>query len=401
MTKRFPIPLLATLLGFAAAAPGAGVTGAELFDDSQVQEIRLTTHPSDWRRLQDNFQDDTYYPAILEWRGVVLEDIGIRSRGNGSRNGTKPGLKLDFNKYVPGQEFLGLKSLVLDNLTQDAAMMAERISMLLFRKMGIPAPRIAHARLYVNNVYAGLYTLVEPVDKGFLKRNLGEDGGYLYDYEWADENWFEYRGEDLEAYSPIPFQPQTNEKNPDARPIEQMIRTINESPDTEFVAAVSRYIDLQRFLEYLATETFLSDPDGLVGLWGANNFYLYRFQKSDLSIFLPWDKDMAFHDPHRSIWVNTEKNVLTRRLLAVPEIREYYLTTLERVMELAGGPGGWLEREIEREYEQIRVAAADDPNRPFSYSEFEWAVDYFRSFAFERAGFLANEIADSRAGGVR
>ncbi|MGH9719492.1 MAG: CotH kinase family protein [Bryobacteraceae bacterium] len=387
-----------TALAAGAVSTAAAATADELFDDSVVHEIRLTTHPSDWRKLRENYFDNTYYVASFAWRGIVVEDVGIRSRGNGSRSSAKPGLKVDFNRFTPGQEFLGLKSLVLDNLTQDPTFIRERLSMLMFRRMGLPAPRLAHARLIVNGAYAGLYTIVERIDQTFLKRTLNENDGYLYDYEWSDENWFEYRGSDLSAYSPYPFQAETHEQNPDARPIEQMIRTMNEVSDEKFVRAMSTYLDLNRFLDYLATETFLAEGDGLVGEWGLNNFYLYRFQGSSISTLIPWDKDVTFQEADRSIWRNMERNVLTRRVLADAKLRAYFLEALERAMELAGGPGGWLEQEIDRASEQIRTAVSDDPHKPFSYADFEQDVSHLRYFAFERPGFVANQIADSRAG---
>lgn len=48
-----------------------------------------------------------------------MRNAGIRSRGRGSRSGTKPGLRVDFDRYASDQTFLGLKSFILDNLTQD------------------------------------------------------------------------------------------------------------------------------------------------------------------------------------------------------------------------------------------------------------------------------------------
>ena len=55
-----------------------------------------------------------------------MRNAGIRSRGTGSRSGAKPGLRLDFDRYKSDQRFLGLKSLVLRNSTQDATNMHER-----------------------------------------------------------------------------------------------------------------------------------------------------------------------------------------------------------------------------------------------------------------------------------
>jgi spore coat protein CotH len=275
-------------------------------------------------------------------------------------------------------------------------MMAERLSLQMFRRLGLPAPRVAHARLIVNETLIGLYTIVEPVDKCFLKRTLGEDGGYLYDYEWVSDYNFEYLGSDTAAYSPAPFEPQTNESNPNPAPLEQMIRAINESSDEGFVESVSPYVDLKLFLDYLAVETYVAEMDGVLGDWGVNNFYLYRLKGQNLSVFIPWDKDVTLRTADRSIWQNVDRNVLTRRLLAVPEYREYYLQALEKASESAGGPGGWLAQEIEVASELIRQAVSEDPNKPFTYSQYEEGLALLRSFAASRSQYVAGEIALSR-----
>src|SRR5262245_25550912 len=153
------------------------------FDDTVLHEIRLSINSRDWAALKANPAANTYYPSDLRWRDQVVRAVGIRSRGTASRSGIKPGLRVDFDRYTADQKFLGLKSFVLRNNTTDATSMHERISMLLFRRMGMAAPRVAHTRLYINNVYAGLYTIVEAVDKAYLKRVLKEDAGYLYKFD--------------------------------------------------------------------------------------------------------------------------------------------------------------------------------------------------------------------------
>src|SRR5262245_15735602 len=205
-----------------AAEPPPSPTDA-LFDDSDVHSIYLTINSRDWESLQEHVFDNTYYPADFKWRDQTLRGIGIRSRGTGSRYGPKPGLRVDFDRYSTDQVFLGtLKSIVLRNQTQDASNMRERISMLLFRRLGVEAPREAYTRLYVNNEFAGLYTIVESVDKAFLKRYYGENDGYLfkYDYNVGDAPWyFEDRGTDPAMYVPSPFKPETHENDPHPDPI--------------------------------------------------------------------------------------------------------------------------------------------------------------------------------------
>src|SRR5262249_32954071 len=152
-----------------------------------------------------------------------------------------------------------LRALILRADTQDASLMHERLAMTFFRKLGIAAPRESHARVYVNDQYAGVYTIAEDVDPVFLDRNFGENEGYLYAYEWVDPWAFGYRGSDSSNYSPLPFKPENNLIFLDAAPIEAMVRTINQAPDAQFASAVSQYIDLNALFRELAAENFVAD----------------------------------------------------------------------------------------------------------------------------------------------
>ncbi|MGH9661181.1 MAG: CotH kinase family protein, partial [Bryobacteraceae bacterium] len=199
-----------------------------------------------------------------------------------------------------------------------------------------------------------------------------------------------------ESYCPLPFEARTHERNPQPEPLEEMVRAINQSSDTGFAQAVGAYLDLRLALTYLAVETFLSEFDGLAGHWGLNNFYLYRFNGGVLSQFIPWDKDNTFHELEHSIFLRTGENVLFRRALAVPELRAHYLAALERCAELAGGEGGWLERQVAAEYMLTRAAAVSDPRSPHSAEAFEGDSARLVDFARRRAGFVLAEVARAR-----
>ncbi len=148
-------------------------TTDDLFSAQTLQRVDLELHSSDWAKLKENFQTNTYYPADFVWNGKTVYNVGIRSRGRGSRSPHKPGLKVDFDQYSTGQKFLGLKSLVLDNLTQDPSGIHEMVAMKFLARLGIPAPREAHVRLYVRGEYIGLYAVVESIDKDMLARVYG------------------------------------------------------------------------------------------------------------------------------------------------------------------------------------------------------------------------------------
>jgi spore coat protein CotH len=238
------VPALALVIqSRGASAQGPDPAADVFFDDQRLHTIRLMINPRDWEELRANFQLNLYYPTHFRWGDHVVRNVGIRSRGTGSRSGTKPGLRVDFNLYNADQRFLGLKSVVLRNNVQDPTHLHERLAMELFARLGLTAPREAHARLYVNDEYVGLYSIVENVDKKFLARHFNQDNGYLYEYDYnADDQpyRFESRGGDPAAYSPKPFKPVTRETDPAPRPLAELVRTIAEASDAEFPRAIAR-----------------------------------------------------------------------------------------------------------------------------------------------------------------
>src|SRR5690349_17593936 len=159
--------LSALFLTAALGVPAAALaqTQDEFFDDASLQEVRLVVSARDWQALRENADENTYYRADLRWRNITVRNVGIRSRGSGTRNGVKPGLKVDVNRYISNQQFLGLKGFVLDNNYSDSTAIRESVTMKMFARMGVAAPREAHTRLFINNEYAGAYTIIESVDR--------------------------------------------------------------------------------------------------------------------------------------------------------------------------------------------------------------------------------------------
>ena len=352
--------------------------GAPIFDASLLHDARLELDPSAWQALRRDYLSNQYYAANFSVDGVAVAQVGIRSRGSGSRSEEKPGLKIDFNKYVPSQEYYGYKSLVIDNLTQDASMLRERLAYLVFEAMGIASPRNAHARLTVNGEYWGLVALVEPVSKPFLKSRLGEDGGNLFDYDWAFPYDFSWLGAAASEYVPLPFQPQTNENHPDvAAGLLAFIQAINETPLAGYATAIGSRLDVDRFLTHVAVENALAEADGIVGDFGLNNFYLYEYGPGNRFAFIPWDKDNTFRSGSWPLYRNLEQNVLTARLVADPAKRQLYADAVARATTGYVNPR-WLTPQLETAYAQVRPAALADPHKPWSNAEFEAAVDGLR-----------------------
>src|SRR5262249_18456492 len=260
--------------------------------------------------------------------GQVVRNVGIRSRGQASRSATKPSLRVDFNRYTANQTLLDLKSVVLRNNATDFSSMHERISMLLNARLGLPAPRVAHARLYINNNSQGFYSIVESIDKSFLSRNFDEDEGYLYKYDRlpTDQPYYlEYLGGAASLYSPHPFNPETHEDNPKPQPIADFVRTVHDASDDAFPSAVAQYLDVNEFIRYDAVTVYMADQDGFLGDWGMNNFDLYQLQGKLVHVFIPWDKSEAIKPgPDYGIFHNIDDvpaslhNRLMERIVANP-----------------------------------------------------------------------------------
>ena len=404
-----------------AAPRSTGTPEAEaLFDDKALHDIWIHINALDWEQLRTAYRENTYYPADIEWRGVRVRNAGIRVRGRTSRTPEKPALRIDFNRYVAGQEFLGLKSLALDNLWQDPSMIRERLAMLVFRRMGVPAPRESHARVYVggSREFVGVYGIVEVIDKDFLKRNLGEDEGYLYEYQWQEPYGFQNPHAGLDWYA-TRFEPKTRESAAHYAlfaPIQGLVQTINDADESRLEEALRPYLDVRRYIKHIAIENFLSEPDGLLGGLGMNNFYMYRFEGRNEFAMIPWDQDLAFEyletpPPTHNIG----SNVLSTKIWASPELRHAYFQALIDAATSIGPPVGtpavtdpstrqcpappgqpvcgWLEREVFRQHAQIQASALVDPRTPHSDEAFEESIEFLKRFARERAAIVRAYIA--------
>jgi hypothetical protein len=388
--------LVLALVGVSSTAI-AQTTSNDIFDRSTLRDLRIWVNSRDLADLHRTYDQNTYYPADLLWQGVRLRNIGIRSRGSGSRNPFKLGLKVDFNRYVDGQKFQGLSSIVLDNLWQDPSFIRESTAMSLLTLMDFPAPREAFCRFYINDVYQGVYSIVEPIDSTFVKRTLGESSGNLYEYQWVRPFFGEYPGDDLDAYKAL-FGPENHESDSDTAlyaPLRDMFREIDGDDDEGWQERVSPYLDLHQFVRFVAIESFISETDGILGVFGMNNFYLYGFHNSTLHKILPWDKDVSFNDIQSSIWLRANDNVIFSRAMKVPELKSLYLDALDECAQRAAA-GDWLLAEIEASAALITDAAHADPLKPFSNDDYDASIEFLREFARQRSQLVLGQTTAER-----
>ena len=423
------IAAIAALLPAASAAQTPNPSDSDRFFDAAVlHDLYITISDRDWSTLKEHYLEFTYYPCDLKWNDVTVRSIGIRSYGTGSRRPAKPSLRFDFDRFTSDQTFLGLKSFILRNNAQDPSGMRERLSMLMFRRMGLVAERETHARLFVNNVYSGIFTIVESLDRDFLQKQLGENTGQLYEYHFnnslAVPFSFGYPGSDAMLYVPAPFKPQTVPKE-QGGVLERLFWTINNASDAVWRSAMSEFLDLSRFMRQLGVENFLAEEDGVTGDYGPNNFWLYRYANTNKFVFVPFDKSNTFWNTPYFIFQNlstgipSHRNLLVLRAMRYDDLKDVYENAILEcansiladpsltpngiappgvtLVLAAPGQPGWLEAEIARVYAQIRQATLDDPVKPFTNEQFEQAVQDLTNFARHRAEYVRQQVADERA----
>src|SRR5438105_897082 len=155
---------------------------------------RPTSGPASYvegQRLRPNLSSLEYafVKATVTIDGQRLVDVGLRMKGNSSYSSAEKTLhvplKIDFNRFVHGQHFQGLSTLNLHNNAFDKSQMREHLAYQVFREAGLPASRTSYAKVFLtmpgkyDHKEIGLYSIVEEVDRDFLKSRFPSTKGLL------------------------------------------------------------------------------------------------------------------------------------------------------------------------------------------------------------------------------
>jgi spore coat protein H len=299
--------------------------------------------------------DFEYVKADIEFDGQPIREVGLRFKGNGSymisAGSRKRPYKIDFNRYVDGQKFHGLQQLNLHNNVMDPTHVRQAFSYRVFEAAGIPAPRTAFAVVSLtidgecDHEAIGLYTLVEEIDKAFLRHHFQTGQGMLLKPEGTQG--LEYKGEDWSGYAW--FEPKSKVKKEDSQRLIDLTRLIAKANDEQFRREIGTLLDTDQFARFLAANTLLANMDSL--LTHVHNYYVYLPPKSNKFVFLPWDmdlslgaffmagsaeqlQDLSISHPH----VGQDK--LIERLLAWNEFDQVYRNHLRKLTESCFGEQG-------------------------------------------------------------
>jgi hypothetical protein len=321
--------------GAPASGPvGAAAPGDRIFQIDRLHRIHLTVSASEWAVLQTSQPrggtaggpaGSDYRAAqgrlvhvgggfggYFPWaradvrvedggRPIELKDVGLRYKGNLSftRSSASAPLfanfKLKLDVHGTKGRWDGIKTFNLHAGVVDTSKMRDAIAYAVFRAAGVPAPRTAYAELTFSvpgvyaNTSAGLFALIEDVNQTFLEREVPPGTGLLMKPEGIrggiqnmGTSWSQYVG----TYRP----------DRDATPREQQrvmaFAALISQPDvTRFRKEIGEYLDVERFLRFIAVNALIANTDSYLG--GGHNFYLYLDPKDDKFRFIPWDQDLS------------------------------------------------------------------------------------------------------------
>ncbi len=330
---------------------------------SSDADALLATARSDAQRLhQGGAPSKTYYSAKLVVDGQDLGEVGIRHKGsqgtlgNCFERGTlkqlckKLSYKVKFDFRDSSKRLAGLKSVNLHSCSQDATILRERLGYAVFRDLGIPAPRSAHAAVYVNGVFKGVFPATENVDDVYVQERWGsQDEGYLYKDAWPiteDPAYYQSKLENRQKESPAPthgtlvsfareLRQASSGASCDDKPTSdgftcEQQKAWGKCTEAWFVnqgycastcgrcgggspsSAVPRYVNVPLMLRYMAADRAMRNWDGISRFYCGtsadpnvlctnHNSFLHVAPSSGRVSIIPWDLDGTWYPSNEFI----------------------------------------------------------------------------------------------------
>jgi spore coat protein CotH len=284
----------------------------------------------------------------------------------------KPSLTLKFNEFTSGQRFHGLTKITLNNSVQDPTYTTEALCTALFRDAGVPAARVAHAQVWLNDRYLGLYVLLEGLSKDFLKLNFKNCDGALYEpyVQDIDEELKQDNGEDTTRAD-----------------LKALLQAAQEVDASARWPRIQKVLDIDRFISMMAGEALMAHWDGY---WvNHNNYRIYHDTTHDRMVLIPHGLDSMFQQPTMS-WQPKEQTLLVQAVLQTSEGQRRYR---ERLMTLHGGlfKTESLQNRVNEIAARLRpILAADNPD---ALRDWEKEVAKLSAHIAERMKFLTEELA--------
>lgn len=352
--------------------------GNILFGAAQVHDVYINfSQVGWWDSLVANYTSDIYMKANVIINGVSYTDVGVKFKGNSSYNNPskKKSFKIGLDEYISGQKYDGLKKLNLNNHFKDPSFMREKLMCDFSNQMGANCPRCTYTRVYLNNVYWGLYNLVEEIDKTYLGAHFIDKKGNLFkgdpsgDLKWLGSTQSNYYTK---------YELKTNETINDWSDLVNLIDKINNTPSTNFYDSLEAVMKTNSALKAWALTNIFVDLDSYLG--SGHNYYLYDDSTNALFHYVLWDVNEAFGNFNMGMTTTQLKN-LSMYYVSSPTNRPLYNKMLANTTYKTALTNYFctymnyfnnslLDPKIDSLKNMIMVDVQNDTNKFYSYNDF-------------------------------
>jgi hypothetical protein len=343
--------LISCLFIFFLPLGKASAQNETLFNDKIVSSVYVSLDPDSVFWLLSNPLSDKYLKAQMVFSDGSatdsISDIGFRLRGFTSRFAMKKSFKISFQAFTPGRKYQGVKKWNLIGQFQDPSMIREKLFYDVWNQCGMPQRRSSFVKLYINEVYFGLYTGLEDLDKVWLTRNFPDNSGNLYKCSFPAD--LDYLGNDQQPYKDLDsqsetseraYQLQTNESEDDYSGFVQLVSTLHNANGVGSIGQLNQIVNTDMFLKALAIDVATGNGDDYAYL--KNNYFLYHNPASGQFDFITYDANNTFGMDQLSVdwstrdcstWIadSTQPRPLASKLLEIPLFKNRFYQFLDSV----------------------------------------------------------------------
>lgn len=283
--------------------------GDAFFAGLTVHEIRFQfSQPGYFDSLKTNYTLDQYMRCDLSIDGVSFPQCGVKYKGNSSYNnpGKKKPFRIDFQEYVPDQVLDGMNKIVLNNGFKDPTFLREKLMLDFLNEHDIAAPRATFARLYINDHYWGVYSVVEDVNKTFLKTHFDNKGGNLF--KGDPRGILVWKGPDQSLYTGD-YELKTNETENDWSDLIHLINVLNNTPNAQLYDSLAANLNLESWYSYWVAHNMFANLDSYVG--SGHNYLIYHNKDTGKFEWITWDVNEAFGNFQMNLSLDNIKTLPT------------------------------------------------------------------------------------------
>ena len=290
--------------GMTPGAPGPKVAldqakayGAEPFYDPTVlRTFFIQFENEDWEKELTAFNNtDVEVPATLTIDGRVYKNVGVHTRGASSFFGVPEGLKRSLNIAVDfvddKQAVQGYRTLNLLNAHVDPTFLRSVLYLQAAREY-VPSPKANFARVVINGESWGIYINAQQYNKEFINEWFKTTDGARWKVPGSPNGrgGLEYLGDEIAAYKRI-YEIKSKDDPKAWAALAALTKTLNTTPPDQLEKALSPMLDIDGVLKFLALELALVNNDGY---WTrASDYSIYLDTKGVFHIF-PHDANETF-----------------------------------------------------------------------------------------------------------